>query len=119
MRSNVANVVISFRVVIESARHACGDILDQCSAERDVQKLGSAANCKNRFSGLARRAHKRYFSFIALPVHRAEPLVRLLSIKIGIDIFAAAEQKPVYRVHYSLRGRRVREGRNYDWYEAC
>lgn len=119
MSSDVANGVYSFRVMIERARNASGDILNQRSAERNVQQLGPAANCKDRLSGLARRVHKRYFSFIALTVHRTEPLVAWLSIQIGIDILATREQEPVDRVDYSLGGRCVRQWRNDEWYEAC
>ncbi len=115
----VAHIVHAFGIVRERVPHARRDILNQGAAERDVQKLRAAADCKNRFPGLARGEHKSYFSLVATAVHCAETLVPLLSVQCGIDVLAAGEYKAVDGRDYAARCRSVREWRNYDWYEPC
>jgi len=95
VRAHVANIVYALRVVIERARHARRDVLDECSTERDVEQLRSAADCEERLSHLARSLHKRYFSFVATTVHRAQALVGSLTIKLWVDIFSSREYEAV------------------------
>jgi hypothetical protein len=62
--ANVAHVVPAFGLVCERAGNFRRDILNECSTKRDVEKLRPAADCENRFAGLARSEYKRYFSLV-------------------------------------------------------
>lgn len=116
MRPRIAAVL---RVVRQCVRKRRRDVLDQRSAERDIQELRTAANCKNGLSGLARGVHKSYFSLVAEAVHSPKTLVSRLSVECGIDIFTAGEDESVDDGHDAARSVRAGERRNDDWYEPC
>jgi hypothetical protein len=111
--------VHTFGVVGQCARHAGLDVLYEGASERDVQKLGTAANCKNRFPGLARGEYESYFSLVAAAVHGAEPFVRQLPVEGGIDVFASGEDEAVRCGDYTAGSGNVREWRNDERYEPC
>src|SRR5689334_2003690 len=117
MRANVSNVVNASGIMVDRAGHACTNILNQRSAEGDVEQLWPATNCKNWLAGLARGLHQRYLSIITTPVHSAQSLVPRLAVQFGIDVLAAGEQEPIDRLHYSPRDSHVCHRRHDKWYE--
>lgn len=106
-------------IVREGAGDARWNVLDQRTPECNIQKLGPAADCQNRFSGLARRQHKSYLSLVAQGIDWPEPLVSLLSVERRIDIFATSENEAIGGSHDAPRRGRARERWNDDWYEPC
>jgi hypothetical protein len=95
------------------------DVLHERPSQRNVQKLRSAANRQDRFSGLARRSHKSYFSIVAKAIHGLKTLVPGLAVERWIDVFASSENKSVGGGDdtscRSVAGKR----RYYQWYEPC
>jgi hypothetical protein len=107
VRPHVAHIVSSLGFMWQRAGNQGTDILNECPTEGDVEKLRSAADCENRFPGLARGLYKRYFTLIARAVNGAETLVTWLPVKIGIDVFATGEHEPIRGGDYGTRSRRV------------
>jgi hypothetical protein len=119
VRPDVTNIVRTFGVVRQGAGHAGHDVLNESASERDVQQLRTAADCKNRFAGLARGEYESYFSLVAAAVHGAQSLVRQLTVQRGIDVFASSEYETVSCGDYTASGGNVREWRNDERYEPC
>src|SRR5438132_12362385 len=72
------------------------EVLDGRAAERDVATLLAAADAEDGqplASGLLEQAQ---LCVVELPVHLAEPPVRLLAIEGRIDVPAARQQQPVH-----------------------
>ena len=106
-------------IVRKRVRNARWNVLNQRASEGDVQNLWSAANGKDRFSGLARRQHKRYLSLVSQAVCRSRVFISLLSIKIRVDIFASGQDKSIDGRDDASCSRRAGQWWNDDWYEPC
>ena len=111
--------MVTLCVVIERARHARRDVLNERSSKSDIEKLRPPADCEQRLSHLARRVYKSYFSFVAKAIHSAEAFVRRLAVKCRVDVLAAGEQKAVDSTHDASCCCCRCEGRNQEWYKPC
>ena len=86
------------------------DVLDERSAERDVQDLDPAAHAEDRQAAVERPLDELELEGVALRVGRREKLVRLLAVRRRLDVAAAAEEDAVAGVEHLSGGRRAGKG---------
>jgi hypothetical protein len=106
-------------LMLESIWNFRGYILNESSAQGDVEQLWAAADCHQRNFHLLRGAHQRNLGVVAREVRFAARGTSGLSIKRRLYIFAAGEQDPVdARENFRDCVSAGKRG-NYKWYEPC
>ena len=91
---NASRAVVT-AVVVERSRNLGGDILNESSAQCDIQDLRSAADRQDWFSKLAGRADQRDLGPVARFIGYAALRGPGLSVKRRLDIFAPGQDKAV------------------------
>ena len=105
--------------MLESVWNFGGYILDQRSAERDVEQLGSPADCQQGKPQIARGLDESDLGSVASDVGFAAVRRPGLSIQKRLYIFAAGEQQSVHPGKNCVDCIVTRKRRNDEWYQSC
>ena len=90
-------------LVLDGVRNLRTNVLDQCSAARDVQYLHAEADGEQRYSSSFRGVDHQQISSSLMRMDRPERRVRLLAISQRIDVGIAARQKyPIESFDYGF-----------------
>ena len=79
-------------------------VLNQGSAERNVDQLLAAADAEDRKPFCSRLAKKVELGLVQLRVERTDLLLRLLAVERRVDVPAAGQQQPVDRFEAGTAG---------------
>jgi hypothetical protein len=105
--------------MLESIRDFGGYILNQGPSKGDVEKLRTAADCKEWKLHVSRGLNERDLGFVACEVGFAASRRTGLSIQRRLYIFAAGEEQPVNagedRANGTVAGKRWHD----EWYQSC
>jgi hypothetical protein len=110
---------ILFRIVIQRSRYLAGDVLEESSAERDIENLGAPAYGENRSAGFLRRLDESDLRAVPLDVRWTASVSSGLSIQRWLYIFAASEKQSIHARQDCVGGFIACERRYDEWYEAC
>ena len=102
-----------------SVSHCDENVLNQRSAERDVQNLDAAADREHGNPPSFRFNDEAGFGCIARGVYGAYFFVAPFSVTRRIDVLTASENQAGDGIEHCSRGAIAGERRNDEWYEPC
>ena len=79
-------------------------MLDQFSAERDIENLDAAADSENGLPGFNESLDKPAFQLVAIPIHAVGFRRRRSAISLRVNIASTREQQSGERRQITRRG---------------